>query len=130
MATVGVVFNVIVQEPQEISGVEEHMVATLHYALTCDGEYVGDFSSRVKQTQGSDLESGSIEVEPPEGYDGPFSHLKFAQLAEDYCRDVIGPSGSGVRVRGGASTAFSGNVYRQSYSAQFTAEGDCHVVHG
>lgn len=65
MATIGVVFNMIVQESQQIGGADEHMVATLHYAPTCDREYVGDFSARVKQTQGSDLESGSIEVEPP-----------------------------------------------------------------
>jgi hypothetical protein len=128
MATIGVVFNSVVQESQVLGGADEHMVATLHYALTCDGEYVGDFSSRVKQTQDSDFETGSIEVEPPEGYDGPFSHLKFAQLAEDYYRRASGASG--VHITGSASVAWTDNIYEESYSAQFTAEGECHVVHG
>jgi hypothetical protein len=51
MATIGVVFDSIVQETQQLGGPDEPTVATIQYALTYDGEYVGDFSSKVKQTQ-------------------------------------------------------------------------------
>ncbi len=123
MATIGVVFNSVVQEFQELGEADDDMVTTVQYALTCDGEFVGDFSSRIKQTLGASPEMGTFEVEPPEGYDGPFSLLKFAQLAEDYYRRV---AGSGVH-----GFAVETVVYdEESYSAQFTAEGECHVVHG
>jgi hypothetical protein len=87
MATIGVVFDsVTVQYPPPLAGADEPIEATFRYALTCDGEYVGDFSSRIKADSQLIGEPGSFEAEPPEGYDGPFSLLKFARLAEDFYR--------------------------------------------
>jgi len=78
----------------------------------------------LKQTVGSDFESGPIEVGTPQGagYSGPFNYDAFRQAVEDYFRGNFGPTGSGIGFGAGAKNIwmYHNTIYKQ-VQVQFEA---------
>ena len=125
MAFMVVAFHGCVQDSQEYGSDREHMVSRVFFDLVLDEIPQGPFFADIKQTVGSDFESGGMEVGPPTGedgapYSGPFSHASFAGAAEEYFRGLVGSSGSGIHVSGASSNIrMSNNAFRQEGKASF-----------
>ncbi len=76
----------------------------LVYAILVNGAYRGVFSSRAVQARREPLGEHLFEVAPPEGYEGPWDSLRFAEGAGSFYRqsfaqtqELIAESGADVR---------------------------------
>lgn len=103
-------------------GNEQWMVSRVRFSIDVDGKHMGDFEAQLKQAVGDDYETGVIEVGPPVGYEGAFSHSSFAAEAEAYFRSLVGGSGSGIRVEGGGQIRMVNNRFVRERVARFEAQ--------
>lgn len=110
MAKARVTFNRLVQDSQDYGSNDEHMVSRVFFTLEIDGTK-HELYADIKQTVGSSYETGPIEVSKPHGYSGPFSHQEFQRAAEIYYRSLVGSSGSGIRIQGGANIRMRNNTF-------------------
>lgn len=107
-----VTFTRCVQDSQEFSSDDEHMVSRIFFELEVDGRAHPGLHVDVKQVVGSSYETGSIEVgRPVGGYRGPFNYLAFRDAVERYFRSLIGSSGSGIRIMGGSNIRMRNNTF-------------------
>ena len=102
MKTVKGTFHRCLQDSQELGSDNEHMVSRVWFTLKINDREFEDLHADLKQTVGSDFESGYIEVGPPQGYDGPFNHEAFRDAATKYYLGLVGSGGEGIRVVPGA----------------------------
>ena len=91
-------FQEILQNSQELRTDDEHMSSRIFFDLDIDGKKFSDLYVDVKQTIGFDFETSSLEVGPPQGYDGPFSHSHFREEVETYYRESFGTAGRAFSV--------------------------------
>ncbi len=110
MAKARVTFNRLVQDSQDYGSNDEHMVSRVFFTLEIDGTK-HELYADIKQTVGSSYETGPIEVSKPHGYSGPFSHQEFQRAAEIYYSSLVGSSGSGIRIQGGANIRMRNNTF-------------------
>lgn len=95
-------FYKCIQDSQDLGSDDEFMVSRVFFTLNIDGK-IYDCHANLKQTVGSNFETGTIEVGPPIGYNGPFNHMAFRDEAEKYFRSLVGSNASGIRIGGGCS---------------------------
>jgi hypothetical protein len=95
MALVELTFTNCGSTSGDTSEGREFMIATVYFDAKVDGRSVGSFSSNLKQTQGSTLEAGDIEVELPRPADDAdhgelgIPHHLFSAAAKDYLLQVF-----------------------------------------
>ena len=106
-----VTFTRCVQDSQEYGSDNEHMVSRVFFDLDVDGRPSAGLWVDLKQVVGSDFETGPIEVGKPHGYCGPFNYLAFRDAAERYYRSLVGSTGSGIHLQGGAKVRMQNNVF-------------------
>lgn len=99
-----VTFHKCVQDSQDYGSDDEHMISRIFFSLEVGGKRYDGLYLDVKQTVGSSYETGSLEVSPPRGtaYSGPFNHDALRAAAERYYRSLVGSTGSGIHISGGA----------------------------
>jgi hypothetical protein len=114
-----VIFKKLVQDSQDYGSNDEHMVSRAFFDLELEGKTYRDLSVDIKQPVGSDFETAPLEVSQPKGYAGPFNHDTFQQLVEGYYRNLVGSSGSGIRIGGGGNIRMRNNTFVQEYTAEF-----------
>ena len=91
-------FQEILQNFQELRTDDEHMSSRIFFDLEIDGKKFSELYVDVKQTIGSDFEAASLEVGPPQGYDGPFSYSHFREEVETYYRESFGAAGRAFHI--------------------------------
>jgi hypothetical protein len=98
MSQISVTFHNLIQDSQEFGSDDEHMVSRVFFTIEVEGNSYPDMYCNLKQTVGSDFESGPIEVGTPQGakYSGPFNYDAFREAVEGYYRGNVGSSGSGI----------------------------------
>ncbi len=111
MPTAIVTFNRCIQDGQEYGSNDEFMISRVFFALEIDGKHVGEFYADLKQTVGSNYDTGSIEVSPPRGYDGNWNHHEFSRAAEAYFRGLVGSTASVISNQGGLKMRMQNNCF-------------------
>ena len=112
-------FYKCVQDSQEYGSNDEFMVSRVFFSLEIDGKKYEGLYSDIKQTVGSDFETGVIEIGPPIGYDGPFNYMAFRDAAEKYFRQLVGSKASGIRIEGGSNIRMMNNIFGFSMPFEF-----------
>ena len=98
-----VIFYTCIHDSQDYGSDDEHMVSRVFFDLEIDGKIFKDLCVDLKQTVGSDIETGIIEVGPPKGYSGSFNHIAFRDAAEKYYRTLVGSPGRVIHIEGGSN---------------------------
>lgn len=119
MAKAKLTFHKCIQDSQAYGSDDEHMVSRVFFTFTVAGKERPDLYADVKQTVGSDFESGSIEVSRPHGYNGPINYKAFRTAVEKYYRGLVGSQGSGIRISGGRNIRMRNNTIIQPMSVEF-----------
>lgn len=128
MAQVRAIFRECIQDSQEYGSNDEFMVSRVWVGIEVDGEDRGEYIADLKQTVGSDYETGAIEVGLPvevgsggKKYSGPFSYDDFRRAAEQYFRQLVGPNARGIRLGGKGKVRMQGNRFVMQSVAEFEA---------
>jgi len=103
-------FHKVIQDSQDVGSDDEHMTSRVFFSLIVDGNPAGEFSAVLKQRVGSKFNKSDIEVSAPDGYDGPFDHVRFSDAARVYFSRAFGAEGSGIRFGGVANIRMRNNV--------------------
>ena len=136
MAKAVVTFFKCIQDSQEYGSNDEHMVSRVFFKLEIEGKEPINLESNIKQTVGSDYDSGPIEVSQPHrawrglwgirwpwcplGYTGPFNYQAFRDCAEKYYRSLVGAQGSSIRIGPGSKNIrMRDNVHQQNMKCEF-----------
>jgi hypothetical protein len=70
----------------------------------------------------TNYESEPVEVAKPVGtYPGPWNHVAFHDLSEEYYRKLVGVKGSGIRIEGGKNIRMRNNKFILPWSGEFDA---------
>lgn len=123
MGTAKITFYKCIQDSQDYGSDNEHMVSRVFFTLQI-GDRKFDLHADIKQAVGSGYEMGPIEVGQPEGYSGPFNYECFRDAAEKYYRSLVGSTGRGINIQGGANIRMRNNTFIQKMSVE------CEVVEG
>lgn len=124
MSQISVTFHKLIQDSQDFGSDEEHMVSRVFFTIEVEGKSYRDVYCDLKQTVGSDFESGPIEVGTPQGakYSGPFNYDAFREAVEGYYRGNVGSSGSGIGFGSGAKgIRMRHNTFHKQAQVQFEA---------
>ena len=91
MPQISVTFHKLIQDSQEFGSDDEPMVSRVFFTIEVEGESYPDLYCDLKQTVGSDFESGPIEVGTPKGakYSGPFKYDAFRDAVEDFSEGML-----------------------------------------
>lgn len=110
MPTAKITFYKCIQDSQDYGSDDEHMVSRVFFTFEFGGQKY-DLYADIKQTVGANYEEGDIEVMSPAGYEGPFNYQAFRDAAEKYYRGLVGPSGTGINIRGGSNIGMRNNLF-------------------
>ncbi len=124
MSQVTVIFHKCIQDSQDFGSDDEHMVSRVFFTIEVEGNSYPDLYCDLKQTVGSNFESGPIEVGIPQGakYSGPFNYAAFREAVEQYYRSNVGSSGTGIKIGTGATNIrMRNNTYTKQVRVQFEA---------
>lgn len=119
MSKARVTFHTLIQDSQEYGSDDEFMVSRVFFTLEIDGKKFENLFADLKQTVGSDFETGSIEVSPPRGYEGRFNHAAFSEGATKYFRSLVGSKGTGVRTEGSRNIRMQNNIFKKEMAIEF-----------
>ena len=121
-----VTFHGCEQRSQVYGSPDEHMVSEVFFTIEENGKEHAGLRADIKQTAGANFETGPIEVGWPVGYKGPFNYHEFAKAAQQYYRDLVGASGSLIRIGPGATNiGMAGNRLGKTHVVEFEArEGE------
>lgn len=118
-----VTFQRLVQDSQDYESFdpnEDHMVSQVFFYLEVGGQLYQDMRVEVRQPYGTAFESEPLEVGPPIGsYGGNWNHREFADLVEQYCRQLIGSQGHGIRISGSSNIRMRGNTFASPMTGEF-----------
>jgi len=114
-----VTFTQCIQFSQEAGSNDEHMVSRIYFTLEIGKERYQNLYTDIKQTVGSDFQTGAIEVSPPKGYEGPFSYAAFREGAERYYRSSFGAQGTGFNFGSGGKISMRNNVVIKEMVIEF-----------
>lgn len=114
-----VTFHKCLQDSQDLGSDDEHMVSRVFFTLEIDGKIFNDLHVDLKQSVGSDFETGCIEVGHPKGYKGPFNYTVFRDGVEKYYRSLVGSQGRGIRTQGGSRVRMRNNTFIQELTIEF-----------
>lgn len=122
MARVRVTLEKCIQDSQEYGSDDEYMVSRVFFSIEADGRRSTGHVD-LKQTVGSDYESGPIEVGAPAGYAGPFNQEVFRSEVTKYFRGCVGSAASGIRLGPGArNVRMRNNTFERQHAFEFEAE--------
>jgi len=125
MTNANVTFRRLVQDSQDYGSNDEHMVSRAFFDLKIDDRAYQDLSVDIKQPVGSNFETSPLEISKPNGYNGPFNHQAFRDAVENYYRGLVGSSGSGIHISGGASNIrMRNNTFLQEVHVKFSVSKD------
>jgi hypothetical protein len=102
MPQVVVRFTECRQNSQEAGTDDEHMVSRVFFNIEVDGTQRGDYYVDLKQTVGSTMVEGLIQVPWPTAYKGPWNQETFANAVREYFGQCVGPTASVVQIGSGA----------------------------
>jgi len=115
-----VTFDRCVQDSQEYGSDDEHMVSRVFLTLEVGGRQFEGLEVDIKQAAGSSFETGTIEVGPLRGYNGPFNYTAFRDEVETYYRELVGAKGKGIQMGPGTSNArMRNNTFITSKTVEF-----------
>jgi hypothetical protein len=80
---------------------ESQIDSLIEFDLTIGNERLMDLNAEVRQPNGTDFQSQSLEVGNIMGYNGPWNNEEFREFCERYYRDVIGSSSMGRAIKRG-----------------------------
>jgi hypothetical protein len=121
MVRVRVTLEKCIQDSQEYGSDDEHMVSRVFFSVEVDGRRSTGHVD-IKQTVGSDYETGPIEVGTPAGYAGPFNQEVFQREVMEYFRGCIGSAASGIRLGPGAKNIrMRNNTFVRQHTFEFEA---------
>ena len=116
-----ITFKSLVQNSQDYSLFESddsHIVSVIHFDMQIGDQLFRDQSAEVRQPYGTAFESEPLEVKMVSGdYHGPWNHVEFADLCENYYRSFIGSTG-GIRIEGGARFVGKNNLFSRLQQAE------------
>lgn len=125
MTNAQVIFRRLVQDSQDYGSNDEHMVSRAFFDLNIGDKAYQNLSVDIKQQVGSNFETSPLEISQPIGYNGPFNHQAFRDAVEKYYRSLVGSSGSGIRISGGASNIrMRNNTFVQEMHVEFNISKD------
>jgi len=125
MTKAHVTFRRLVQDSQDYGSNDEHMVSRAFFDLNIDSKDYQNLSVDIKQQVGSNFETSPLEISKPIGYDGPFNHQAFRDAVENYYRSLVGSTGSGIHIAGGASNIrMRNNTFVQEMRVEFNINKD------
>lgn len=122
MTVVNLTFHKLIQDSQDYGSNDEHMVSRVFFDMEVDGKKFTDLYADVKQLVGGSFETSSLEVSNPSNYKGPFNHLAFRVIVEEYYRSLVGATGSGIRISGGSTIRMRNNTFFKSVNSQFEVQ--------
>lgn len=122
MAKAKLAFHKCIQDSQDYGSDDEHMVSRVFFTFTVAGKEHPDLYADIKQTVGSDFETGPIEVSGPHGYTGPINYQAFRDTVEKYYRTLVGSQGRGIRISGGRNIRMRDNRFIQEMSFEFDVD--------
>jgi len=114
-----ITFQKCLQDSQDLGSDDEHMVSRIYFSLEISGNTYENLYVDIKQTVGSDFETGPIEVGSPVGYKGPFNYKAFRESAENYYRGLVGSQVRGIRIQGGSNIRMRNNTFVQNMNIEF-----------
>lgn len=125
MTIAHVTFRRLVQDSQDYGSNDEHMVSRAFFDMRIGDRAYQDLSVDIKQPVGSNFESSPLEISKPNGYNGQFNHQAFREAVERYYRNMVGSSGSGICISGGASNIrMRDNTFIQEAYVEFEVSKD------
>jgi len=117
--TARITFRECIQDSQDYGSDDEHMVSRVFFTLELGGRSYPDLYADIKQTVGSSFETGTLEVDAPHGYKGPFNQASFRDAVEAYCRSLVGATGSGIRIEGAVNLRMRNNRFVRRHTVEF-----------
>jgi hypothetical protein len=117
MATAKITFHKCIQDSQDYGSNDEHMVSRVFFTFELFDKRF-DLHADIKQTVGSEYETGPIEVGRPEGYKGPFNYEAFRNAAEEYYKSLVGSAATGIRIQGGTNIRMRNNTFIQEMTVE------------
>ena len=130
MPKVRVTFKECVQDSREYGSDDKNMVSRVSVDIAADRADQGGFFADLRQTVGSDFDTGPIEVGRPleigtrKPYRGPFDQARFAEAATKYFRELLGSEGWAMKPRPGSTKIrVQGNRYVRKKVVEFEATG-------
>jgi hypothetical protein len=115
-------FSEIHQDSQEYGSDNVHMVSRVFFTLEVKGTTYPCYVD-IKQTVGSNFETGSIEVGRPQGCRKRVSYWEFRNAAESYYRELVGSSGTGIRISDARNVRMRDNVICKLKSVEIEVGG-------
>jgi len=107
---VHIMYKKCIQNFHEIGTEEEGMFARVYFDLVFPDKTYSDLFCDIKLTSGDNYETGSIEVQRPNGYNGPFDYKKFRDSTEKYYRHLIGSKGNAINIPSNVKVKMKNNV--------------------
>lgn len=102
---------------------EEEMRSRVYFDVVIGDKVWPGQQVIIRQSAGSSFEGdkGALEVVGDALYDGPHNYQAFRDCVEAYYRSLIGASGSGILIEGGANIVMTNNRYVQRAECSFDA---------
>lgn len=97
MATMKVHFTSCVQDSRDYGSDDEYIVSRVFFSIECEGLQYTGLHADIKQAVDDDIETDSLEVTLPQGYDGPISDVAFRRAVGQYYRSLVGSDRSGYQ---------------------------------
>ena len=123
MPKLRITFRELLQDSQDYGSDDEHMISRAIFDVDYEDENYSDCTVDIKQTVGSNFESGPLEVFNLQGYDGPNDWEKFRYNAEVFFRSQIGSEGSGIRIEGSSNVRMRNNRFVTERTFEYIVEG-------
>jgi hypothetical protein len=80
---------------------ESHIDSLIEFDLNIGTDRLKDLNAEVRQLNGTDFQSQTLEVGNVIGYNGPWNYGEFQEFCGRYYRDVIASSGMGLAIKRG-----------------------------
>ncbi len=117
-----ITFRACTQDSQDYGSDDEHMISRVFFDLESGGNVQRGLYADLKQTAGTDYETGPIEVGQPVGLKGPFNWHAFAKEAEAYYRSLVGRKATGIRFEGHVSARMRNTRFESVHAAVIETE--------
>lgn len=101
MSEATIIFNKVIQDAQNYESFnknDDYMVSVIHFTLEVKDKQYENMQVEICQPYGTNYEREPIEVGEIIGtYKGTWNHNQFANLCEQYYRNLIGSTGRSIR---------------------------------
>lgn len=115
-----------IQDSQDYGSDVEHMVSRVFFSLRVGNKTYPNLSANIRQAYGGNYSEDPIEVDRPEGYDGPLNFEAYRAAAERYYRKAtVGDGGRMIHIPEGSNVknlVMRNNVTDVSHTEGFDIE--------